>query len=162
MPRQGGANWILTRLHFRYDEQILGEDLVFRPAPAIRGGNGVPDTHGRLRETGAVEMPGNNSMFQGRYVQLHWWEGEISCRRPQRGMWGMRQPPQPAPGRMQNPDVTAAPAGVGSVVGPQTPPPAQGCGRCTTGHAGDPYGAAGIGLLWLMLVWRRPRRGRRR
>ncbi|MDC3955420.1 DUF2330 domain-containing protein [Polyangium jinanense] len=84
-PPELANAFTLTRLHVRYDKNALGEDLVFRAAPPIRGGNGVPDPEGRM-EPGAMSS-GNNS-FQGRYVILHPWEGPIECKEPRRGIWG--------------------------------------------------------------------------
>jgi hypothetical protein len=75
----------LTRLHVRYGKDSLGEDLVFRAAPPIAGGNGVPGPNGELQR-GAVAS-GSNS-FQGRYVIRHPWAGPIDCPNPQRGIWG--------------------------------------------------------------------------
>jgi hypothetical protein len=78
--------WTLTRLHYRYGTDGLKEDLVFRAAPPIAGGQGVPDPQGRL-DTAVRENAGRNS-FQGRYVILHPWEGEVTCAAPTRGRWG--------------------------------------------------------------------------
>lgn len=78
--------FVLTRLHYRYGREGLNEDLVFRPAPAIIGGRGIPDQEGHLEEESAREDSMNN--FQGRYVILHPWEGEIACASPVRGRWG--------------------------------------------------------------------------
>jgi len=78
-------NWTLTRLHYRYTHDALGDDLVFRPAPAIVGGRGMPDAEGVL--TREVSETGSNN-FQGRYAILHPWEGEVSCDDPQPGRWG--------------------------------------------------------------------------
>jgi hypothetical protein len=78
--------FVLTRLHYRYDKDGLDEDLVFRAAGPIVGGRGMPDQTGELGERRAQASSINN--FQGRYVILHRWEGELSCSSPQRGMWG--------------------------------------------------------------------------
>jgi MYXO-CTERM domain-containing protein len=77
----------LTRLHYRYGPEDLTEDLVFRAAPPIRGGQGIPSADGTM-EQGAVQSEYGQNTFQGRYVILHPWEGEISCESPQRGRWG--------------------------------------------------------------------------
>ncbi|MCB9761631.1 MAG: DUF2330 domain-containing protein [Alphaproteobacteria bacterium] len=89
--------WVLTRLHYRYTSDALGEDLVFQAAPPMVGGRGTPDPSGELRE----QQPQSSSMnnFQGRYVILHPWEGKITCENPQRGMWG-GPPDQPMPDPM--------------------------------------------------------------
>lgn len=82
----GGSSWVLTRMHYRYGSEGLSEDLVFRAAPAIVGGRGMPDQAGNLGERVASQAPTNN--FQGRYVMLNPFEGEIACESPRRGMWG--------------------------------------------------------------------------
>jgi MYXO-CTERM domain-containing protein len=76
---------VLTRLHYRYDRDGLGQDLFFREAFPIVGGTGIPDPEGHL-----VQEPVRSSMnmFQGRYVILHPWEGAMSCSSPSRGQWG--------------------------------------------------------------------------
>ncbi|MCB9761636.1 MAG: DUF2330 domain-containing protein [Alphaproteobacteria bacterium] len=89
--------WVLTRLHYRYTSDALGEDLVFQAAPPMVGGRGTPDANGELREQQPQSSSVNN--FQGRYVILHPWEGELTCENPQRGMWG-GPPNQPMPGPM--------------------------------------------------------------
>jgi len=81
-----GGGFVLTRLHYRYTRDTLGQDLVFRAAVPILGGRGIPDQSGRL-EQGVQQQAGINN-FQGRYVILHWWPREIACDRPQRGRWG--------------------------------------------------------------------------
>ncbi len=78
--------FVLTRLHYRYDKDGLDEDLVFRAAGPIVGGRGMPDQKGDLGERSAQASSYNN--FQGRYVILNRWEGEIACEKPQRGIWG--------------------------------------------------------------------------
>ena len=86
--------FVLTRLHYRYDKDGLDEDLVFRAAGPIVGGRGMPNQQGELGERRAQASSVNN--FQGRYVILHRWEGELTCSSPQRGMWG-GPPGGPAP-----------------------------------------------------------------
>jgi len=88
MPPQPGVSrgFVLTRLHYRYEKDDLGEDLVFRTAGPIVGGRGMPDQNGQLVERRAQASSYNN--FQGRYVILHPWEGEVACDSPVRGRWG--------------------------------------------------------------------------
>lgn len=76
----------LTRLHYRYTTETLGEDLVFRQATALFGGRGVPDGRGELTERHRGDATVNQ--FQGRYVMLHPWEGPVRCAQPRRGVWG--------------------------------------------------------------------------
>jgi len=82
----GTRGFTLTRMHYRYTPDTLGEDLVFETAPAIVGGRGTPDAEGRFQEQTARSGSVNN--FQGRYAVLHRWEGEIDCENPVRGRWG--------------------------------------------------------------------------
>ncbi len=82
----GKGTFVLTRLHARYGKNALGEDLVFRAAPAIVGGREhVTGKDGAL-ERGAAEGSVNN--FQGRYIIRHEWKGAIACENPIRGRWG--------------------------------------------------------------------------
>ncbi|MFZ5444133.1 MAG: DUF2330 domain-containing protein [Myxococcota bacterium] len=82
---RGGARFVLTRLHARYDKSSLGEDLVFRAAPPIVGGREFL-TDGQKLEQGAVSSSVNN--FQARYAIRYPWEGPITCANPVRGRWG--------------------------------------------------------------------------
>jgi MYXO-CTERM domain-containing protein len=79
--------FVLTRLHARYDKDSLGEDLVFAEAPAIVGGREFLQTDGKL-ERGAIEQPGGYNNFQARYIIRHPWTGKIECQDPRRGIWG--------------------------------------------------------------------------
>jgi MYXO-CTERM domain-containing protein len=78
-------SFVLTRLHYRYEEDGLGEDLAFRVAEPIVGGREMRDNAGAL-EKDAQPAPANN--FQGRYAIRHPWEGPIECDEPIRGVWG--------------------------------------------------------------------------
>ncbi|MEM9073578.1 MAG: DUF2330 domain-containing protein [Myxococcota bacterium] len=91
-PRRFGnagplQNFVLTRLHYRYGQNDLGQDLVFSPAAPIVGGREITSASGAL-EQGAQQSSANN--FQGRYIIRHPWEGEIACSNPVRGVWGER------------------------------------------------------------------------
>ena len=83
---QGASPWgmVLTRLHARYDQTALGEDLVFKKAEPIAGGREWR-TDDKL-ETGS--SPSSNNNFQGRYAIRHPWKGKIECEAPMRGRWG--------------------------------------------------------------------------
>ncbi len=81
------GEFVLTRLHARYDKDSLGEDLVFREAKAIVGGRGVPHDRGKL-DPEVVEQDGNYNAFQARYAILHFWEGEVQCKDPLWDSWG--------------------------------------------------------------------------
>jgi hypothetical protein len=85
--RSGISPWeaTITRLHVRYTKEALGEDLVFRTASPIQGGNGWangPNKHG------ATVIPNGQNMFQGRYIVRHRWKGEITCENPVFDRWG--------------------------------------------------------------------------
>jgi hypothetical protein len=80
------SQFVVTRLHARYDATSLGEDLFFREAPAIFGGREVPDQNGKL-EQGAQQSNDVNN-YQSRYIIRHPWRGAIACANPQRGVWG--------------------------------------------------------------------------
>ncbi len=86
-----GNPWTLTRLHARYTEKDLNEDLVFQKAEAIVGGRGTPQGL-EVMKTGALDeqqaAPSSINNFQGRYIMLNPWEGDIKCEKPQRGVWG--------------------------------------------------------------------------
>ena len=84
-PWGGGGGFVLTRLHLRYGKDGLGEDLVFRQAPAIVGGREFL-SDGKKLETGAVQSSINN--FQARYAIRHAWKGAVKCANPRRGIWG--------------------------------------------------------------------------
>ena len=85
---RGGQGFVLTRLHYRYGRDGLDNDLVFKTAPPIVGGRGMPDRNGEFRERRAMPQQGGINNFQGRYIILHAWEGAVSCEFPQRGQWG--------------------------------------------------------------------------
>ncbi len=81
------SEFVLTRLHARYDASSLGEDLVFEAAPAIVGGREFMQQDGQL-ERGAIEEPGGYNNFQARYIIRHAWAGKVECKEPQYGIWG--------------------------------------------------------------------------
>jgi len=80
------SGYVLTRLHARYSKESLGEDLVFKAAPAIVGGRETRGANGEL-EHGSMPSPSINN-FQGRYAIRHAWGGPIECKEPRRGVWG--------------------------------------------------------------------------
>lgn len=97
-PRPGN-DFVLTRLHARYQASSLGEDLVFRKAKPIVGGREVR-SEGQLEQTASFSSLNN---FQGRYIIRHPWTGAVNCPNPRRGIWG--GPPggqTPKPSAAQN------------------------------------------------------------
>jgi hypothetical protein len=98
------GEFVLTRLHARYDQSTLGEDLVFQAAPAIAGGREFLEQDGQL-ERGAVPDPYNQNNFQARYIIRHEWQGPIECENPRRGIWGGPWPEHAAQGASSRPAV---------------------------------------------------------
>ncbi len=161
------ASYTLTRLHARYGKDVK-DDLVFRAVKPIEGGRGVPDAKGEVPIAVNQDVYTNN--FQGRYMILHPWAGEVACESPQRGRWG--GPPdgsqiatsatnlafQPR-GQVQLANLVAQDVPEIGVMssGAVTPPTPlrkpQGCGGCATGGASGALAALGI----LGLVRRRRR-----
>lgn len=84
-PRPSWRGWTVTRLHARYTKDNVGEDLVFKAAPAIVGGREFRPSGKRL-EQGATSAGSNT--FQGRYIIRYKWTGPVTCKNPQWGMWG--------------------------------------------------------------------------
>ena len=84
-PTQETWGFTLTRLHYRYTRDTLAEDLVFRAAPPVVGGRGMPDANGVMEQS---VQPSSVNNFQGRYAMLHPWTGPVACETPQRGAWG--------------------------------------------------------------------------
>jgi hypothetical protein len=74
--------FVLTRLHARYDEKSLGQDLIFEVAEPIRGGQGGADSPEK------TALPALSNTFQGRYIIRHPWTGPVACDSPRRGIWG--------------------------------------------------------------------------
>ena len=161
---QDSNNFTMTRLHARYGKD-LGTDLVFRAVNPIEGGRGIPDAHGEVPT--AVEHASFNN-FQGRYMILHPWQGEIACATPTRGTWG-----GPPAGQQQIATQTAgntafAPRGkvelatllakdapqIGVLVSNPVNPPLpkerpQACGGCDASNTGALAGIAALGLVGL-------------
>ncbi|HRH00209.1 MAG TPA: DUF2330 domain-containing protein, partial [Polyangiaceae bacterium] len=81
---QASTPYVLTRMHLRYDATSLGDDLVFRAAPAIAGGRESRAGGQGPLEQGAQPASVNN--FQGRYAIRHPWTGPIQCANPRRGV----------------------------------------------------------------------------
>ncbi len=161
--------YTLTRLHARYGTDVK-DDLVFRAVEPIVGGRGVPDASGALSTQ--VTTTGSNN-FQGRYVIMHPWTGEVACASPMRGRWGGppngQQIATPATntafaprGKLELASMVAATPQIGSLASkgsmlpmPVRQPRANGCGcQAQQGGAASAAGALAVGLL----VLRRRRR----
>jgi hypothetical protein len=90
---ENSRNWVLTRLHARYDADGLGDDLVFQTADPVQGGRQVYswNDNGERGELEQGTTTGNVNNFQGRYIIYHPWEGELDCeedQEPRYGEWG--------------------------------------------------------------------------
>jgi len=86
----GGAiargTFTLTRMHARYSASDMKDDLRFREAKPVVGGREHWSRSGL--EYAAAPAPDTENYFQARYAIRHWWTGAISCKNPQRGVWG--------------------------------------------------------------------------
>lgn len=89
-PNAPVFNSTLSRLHFRYEKDSVGEDLVFAEAPGIIGGQetwndrGVDPTN---MEQGSQPSEGWNN-FRAHYLIKHYWNGKVDCENPAYGRWG--------------------------------------------------------------------------
>jgi hypothetical protein len=85
LPSRDASGLTLTRLHYRYSRDTAPDDLVFRPAPPVGGGDGTPATDGSLGAT-APETRLTNA-FRAHYAVVHRWTSATSCASPTRGRW---------------------------------------------------------------------------
>ncbi len=100
------SEFVLTRLHARYDAGSLGEDLVFEAAPAIVGGREWPKSDKGELEQGAKPAPastGGMNNFQARYAIRHPWTGPIECKDPVRDRWGSQPKTELGVGELEGP-----------------------------------------------------------
>jgi len=160
-PSGGASGMVVTRLHLRYGKDEIGEDLVFKTAPAVIGGRQDLDRSGNLiREV----LPSSVNNFQARYIIRHRWTGTPLCVSPTRNSWDSQGAPRSAPG----PTTTRASLktssdfvledlirddipSLGLVSRSPQLPMTQGCSRgCTSGGA-----ALAIPGFFLVLGWRR-------
>jgi hypothetical protein len=110
-PSRSLQGFTLTRLHFRYTKDTLGDDLTFRYADAIGAGAESITPDGSLGPRRAERRTLND--FRARYVILHPWEGSRSCGSPRNGRWGHR-PGARAPAQVR-PDPYTAPLATSAV-----------------------------------------------
>ena len=112
LPQGTPETWVLTRLHTRYDQSTLTEDLVFRSAKAMIGGTANAD--GTNADQGATASTDGHSRFQGRYIIRHYWEGPVECDSPLYGIW---TGPPADPSRGYRSSTTAAGSGAPKTAG---------------------------------------------
>lgn len=79
-------NYVITRLHHRYDRAALPQDIEVQPAGHVRGGLGAP-VGPNAELAGGVE-PSAESRLQVRYVVAHPSKRVAQCDNPQRWRWG--------------------------------------------------------------------------
>lgn len=97
-----GSGFLLTRLHARYTNGALANDLIFKVADPLMGGREQRRKDGQL-ERGAFsggKAMGYRNEFQARYAIRHAWPGPITCENPRRDVWGG---PWPDAGSHQGP-----------------------------------------------------------
>ena len=80
------SRWVLTRLHTRYNQATLSEDLVFQPAKAVTGGRGSAGQS--VEPPGQVVKNSQTNQFQGRYILRNYWQGPVQCKNPVFDSWG--------------------------------------------------------------------------
>ena len=95
------SNWVFTRLHARYGTDGASEDLVFQSAPNLYGGLGTPSGADGAIDRTPILGGGDQNRFQGRYIILNPWEGDVTCANPEYGNWGQSWGP---PGVVQSPN----------------------------------------------------------
>lgn len=83
-------NYVITRLHHRYDAKSLTADVQVRPAAHVQGGLGAPS--GADGELPVNIEPAAESRLQIRYSALHPSKKVVQCEDPKRWRWG--QPPR--------------------------------------------------------------------
>jgi hypothetical protein len=138
------VDYTLTRLHYRYTKDSLGDDLVFKQVDAIMGGRGIPDAQGNLDTT--VETVDSTNNFQGRYVILHPWTDAVTCANPLRGSWGYGSnsgaPPAIGATNAALSGMTPAPASLSSSLAQSVPALGVDLTSSATGGAGGTAPAA--------------------
>jgi hypothetical protein len=79
--------YVLSRMHYRYDDKTLPNDPQFGPASgAIEGG--VAQPKGQKGEASSEVAPASQNKYQVRYNNFHPWVPVIQCPTPERYRWG--------------------------------------------------------------------------
>jgi hypothetical protein len=79
--------YVLSRLHYRYDDKSLPNDPQFGPASGPVEG-GVAQPKGPKGEASVDVAPASQNKFQVRYNNFHPWVPVIQCPNPERYRWG--------------------------------------------------------------------------
>lgn len=82
--------YLLSRVHYRYDAATLGEDPVIGPASGAEGGTDLPK--GVKMEISSEVKSSAASRHQTRFNNFHPWKPVIHCQSPDRGKWGKSPP----------------------------------------------------------------------
>lgn len=83
-------SYVITRLHHRYDEQSLPEDVAVQPAAGVEGGLALPA--GERGEMAGDVQPSQDNRLQIRFATTHPSKKVISCENPTRYRWGKAPP----------------------------------------------------------------------
>jgi len=83
----GRHKYVLSRVHYRYDDKSLPNDPQFGPASgAVEGG--VAQPKGQKAEASSEVVPASENKYQVRYNNFHPWVPVIQCPTPDRYRWG--------------------------------------------------------------------------
>jgi hypothetical protein len=79
--------YVVSRMHYRYDDKDLPNDPQFGPASgAVEGG--VAQPKGQKGEASVEVAPASQNKFQVRFNHFHPWVPVIQCPNPERYRWG--------------------------------------------------------------------------
>jgi hypothetical protein len=82
--------YILSRLHYRYDEKTLAQDpKLVGKADGLAGGTALPK--GEKREA-SLDVTSGKNRLQTRFNNFHNWKPVIHCDSPDRWKWGKSPP----------------------------------------------------------------------
>lgn len=83
----GRHKYVLSRVHYRYDDKSLPNDPQFGPASgAVEGG--VAQPKGQKAEASSEVVAASQNKYQVRYNNFHPWVPVIQCPTPDRYRWG--------------------------------------------------------------------------
>jgi hypothetical protein len=171
-------NYVITRLHHRYDASSLKQDVQVRAAEHVQGGLGTPS--GPNGELPTSVEPAAQSRLQVRYSTVHPSKKVVQCENPQRWRWGQAPPsyrglrktwtardtaykkrdrfalPEVIKSSVPALGISAAVAGAPAAAAAPAPEEKSGC-RLAPGRtpSGGGVGASLLGLA--LLLWRRQR-----